>query len=165
VKYRGEIDELRDAGFEGFLKITYLVEAFVKQPPEVPGAFAVIRETVEIPWFTGAPNRFSQKASKRQCLDPQILQKRWVFGASLVYVGRSEPESRDNSLRKAVRHLCWPATDPNSPLKGPGSLIWYIPNAQELLVAWSTIPTLAEELLLSFQNRHGRLPFANTDAA
>ena len=155
---------LRRSGFHGFLKIIYLREAFVKQPPAEPGAYVVLRTEDAEPAFDGYPKRLS-RTHKKQKLDPAALKKRWVPGASLLYVAETEAGQRDHTLRDAIYHLCWPSTDPHNPLHGPGRLIWYVPNAQELLVAWSTEIRASAQLISLFHEHYGTMPFANERAA
>ncbi|HEX6393122.1 MAG TPA: hypothetical protein VFZ97_06745 [Acidimicrobiales bacterium] len=146
---------LREEGFRGFLPFSALASSGI---PDEPGVYVVLRRTGNEPAF-----RQSNPGGRFKGQDPTVtadlLQKRWVANAPVVYIGKATRllrrlrDFRDFGAGKPVGH--W-----------GGRLIWQLADADELVVAWKVTPSEepreAERSLLDrFRSRYGSLPFAN----
>lgn len=100
-------------------------------------------------WFKG----------KDPTVPHEALAANWVDGVEVVYIGKADQLKRrltqyaDFGEGKPVGH--W-----------GGRLIWQLPNADALLVAWKETPNrvpaeVEAELITAFRQAHGKPPFAN----
>ncbi len=152
-------------GFQGFTKLCFLQEAFLKQVPEQPGLFAILRKDDADPGFLELPEARALPPSAWR-IDTASLRSRWIVDASVLYLGEASQASREHSLRDAIRQLCWPSKHQTSPLTRHGQLVWYVRGSQEFEAAWCVAPTHSfDQLLEEFEGAHGAVPFANTSPA
>jgi hypothetical protein len=152
-------------GFRGFTKICFLTEAFLKQVPEEPGLFAILREQDASPEFLELPQARALPPSAWR-IDIARLKPRWITNTSVLYLGEASATSRDHLLRDAIRRLCSPSKHQTSPVTRHGQLVWYIRGSQEFEIAWCVTPSHSlDQVLEDFAGVHGSVPFANTPAA
>lgn len=147
-------DELRDFGFEGWVRFAELTS--INLPTE-GGVYVVYRTTSGPPTF-----RATNPAGRHKRRDPTVpverLTQRWIDDCSVVYIGKAT--SLAERLHAYRKHgLGQPAGH------WGGRLVWQCDDIDSALVAWT--PTLADpeaveaELLTMFEEAYGRLPFAN----
>ena len=149
---------LQKLGFKGFLSVKDL--RLRPRPPDVPtenGIYLVIRERSEYPEFLarGTGGLFKGK-------DPNVglyrLKPRWVDGALIIYVGRS------NDLRRRVGELINFGQRKRVGHRG-GRLMWQIADAEDFKICWKQMPNehQAESRMLGdfAQAHNGMQPFAN----
>lgn len=132
--------------------------------PERAGIYKVLRPNLEPPsflprspagWFKGKDPTVSQ----------DDLQKRWVPGAEIIYIGKAGGKSQDTTLRSRIKTLLdFGKGHPVS--HWGGRYIWQLKDADDLVICWETTgtddPSVVEKRLLEeFRNDYGMLPFAN----
>ncbi len=151
---------LERAGFLGFRTISELSATRCASAPESPGVYIVLRESAAQPSFlpVGTGGRFKRK-------DPNVpieeLQRKWVAGAAVVYIGMTTA-----TLRKRVGDYMRFGNGGAVGHYG-GRYIWQLADAQRLLVCWKvTTGDHAEgverDLLDEFRLQHDhQVPFAN----
>jgi hypothetical protein len=148
-------DRLRSEGFEGFVRVVALPPG-CSNVPATPGVYVVMRRSIEPPEFLDASvgGRFKQR-------DPtvasDVLQSKWVDGASSLYVGRTANlRDRLNLLARFGR---------GEPVgHWGGRYLWQLAEHDQLLVAWQeTADQVAREaeIVNEFHAMFGSLPFAN----
>ncbi len=158
---------LKDLGFDEFCSVKNLQNARREhRPPPCKGIYLVIRNRKDRPEFllkgTGGKIRRKDKNGKITCKDPNVdtgeLEKRWVKGALILYVGKSV------NLRTRIRQLIRFGDGKKSP-HGGGRYLWQIADAEDFKIFWKEVPNedqAESRMLESFARAHnGMLPFAN----
>ncbi|WP_068141005.1 PIN domain-containing protein [Limnochorda pilosa] len=147
--------EVEEMGFEGFVKVRRF-QRFDHIPPG-PGAYVVLRESAFPPEFlptspAGRPN------GKDPTLPVERLEKLWVEGTYLLYIGESK------NLPGRVKNLVRFAQGRPAP-HWKGRAVWQLKDHADLLVAWMhdevyhTVPY--RDVLQAFREAYGQLPFGN----
>ena len=100
-------------------------------------------------WFKG----------KDPTVSRDVLVANWVDGAEVVYIGKAD------RLKRRLRQYADFGAGKAAPHWG-GRLIWQLPAADALRVAWKETPgseprAAEAALLASFRRLHGKPPFAN----
>lgn len=148
-------------GFEGFIPLS-LVRSHLKEIPTKPGVYIVLRRGGSMPQF-----RKKSDAGWFKGLDPayplDVLQRKWVPGAEIIYVGKAGPGSR-RTLRRRISELVRFGSGEGIGHRG-GRAMWQLEGIWSAQVAWKVTgsdPRAAERSLLAeFQRRVAKLPFAN----
>lgn len=147
--------QLKTSGFSGFVAVRNLRNE-ISVVPEVTGVYVVLSQSVSKPAFSHVSTGGWFKGE-----DPTVLvdrlEKEWVPGSELLYVGSS------NNLRRRVTELLRFGGGAPIGHRG-GRLIWQIEDPDGLIVAWK--PTIdhkpaESEMLDDFFRHFERLPFAN----
>lgn len=127
--------------------------------PRLPGIYAVSYEA-------GRPKSWQIEScggwhkKRNPAVDPHRLNREWVDGTDIVYVGRT-----DRTLAKRIGEFA--RFGRGEPIgHWGGRLIWQLPHADLLMVGWIALDMgLATEresaLLAEFLEAFDRLPFAN----
>jgi len=165
------IQSLRAEGFVGFKNIKDLF-ASRSGIPEERGVYLVLylNRNQPHPKFAskGVGGFFKGKDPNESVT---VLDKKWIDGATVAYIGRS-----DSSIRERVSTLL--DFGQGKPVAHwGGRYIWQIQNYMELVVCWKTCSVvlcsdacsdksrcpnrMERELLEEFKAIHGRWPFAN----
>lgn len=146
-------------GFAGFVTFAALRADGFAGIPAAGGAYVVLHEDAGVPPFLSANpgGRFKGK-------DPTValteLQARWVPGAQVIYIGKA-----GNLRRRLWQYSRFGAG--RAVGHWGGRLIWQIPDADRLVVAWRQVAAaqspaaLESDLLHAFCAQYGSLPFAN----
>ncbi len=153
---------LAEAGFVGFVPFDELPLVDV---PTMPGVYVVLRPGAAMPvfleqspagWFKG----------KDPSVDVERLERKWVSGAGVVYIGKAGVEpSGGGGLRRRLgqyrRHGAGEAVG-----HWGGRFVWQLRDSAQLRVAWKVTSDLDSEdvesaLIADFVGVFGRLPFAN----
>lgn len=144
---------LEGAGFRGFVTFDALEPSTIS--PE-PGVYVVLRHADSRPTLLEVSVGGHFKG-RNPSVPVQVLDKRWVDGASVLYIGKA------TSLRTRLRQFR--EFGRGRPIgHWGGRYIWQIGASGELLVAWRQCPNPGAEegrLLRAFEARYGGLPFAN----
>jgi hypothetical protein len=136
-----------------------------KRLPEIPaecGVYVVVGNDQAEPAFIA---RSSAGWFKKQ--DPSYpvatLEKKWVRGTNVLYVGKAGPSSRC-TLRKRIDELVRFGSGKDVAHRG-GRALWQLKGIWGARIAWKTAsndPLSAERALIDeFEREFGRLPFAN----
>jgi hypothetical protein len=87
----------------------------------------------------------------------ELLQRQWVPGAPVIYIGKG-----DDLNKRIGAFIAFGAGKPVG--HWGGRLVWQIAESPRFLIAWRKCSKPREqekELLLEFEAQYGRLPFAN----
>jgi len=151
-----DIDEIKNAGFKGFKKMS---ELFLDNSmlPDTNGVYLVLNIDNRPGEFltVGSGGRFKDK-------DPNIsladLKSNWVDNTKVVYIGKA------TSLRTRLRQYFGFGQGKNIGHYG-GRLIWQIKYSKDLVVCWKSLTTNPREfeadLIQEFVKTYGCRPFAN----
>lgn len=166
MTYEEERKRLIDAGFAGFVAVRRLM-ADMSVVPNVPGVYALLRESSAAPTFLekGTGGFFKRK-------DPNVgiaeLESSWVEDSSIMYFGKAGGTDSTATLRERLGDYMKFGQGRPVGHKG-GRYVWQLADAKDLLVCWKTLdvavaePREVEKQLISdFKAEHGgRRPFAN----
>lgn len=142
----GTREALAIAGFQGFVP---LVGLRGQDLPSGRGIYVVLRSDP-----TPAPSFLSENLLGAYPVPD--LERRWVEGAEVLYIGKAEP-----GLRKRLG-----AFKPNRANHSGGRSIWQLAEASTLLACWREAPhddseDVEGDHLDAFVRAYGRRPFAN----
>jgi transcriptional regulator with XRE-family HTH domain len=148
-------DRLRSEGFEGFVRVTALPPR-CPNVPATPGVYVVVRRSGDPPGFLDASVGGHFKG-RDPSVATDLLQSKWVDGASTLYVGRT------GNLRDRLNLL---ARFGRSEAVGHwgGRYLWQLTDHDALLAAWQETADYVvreTELVDEFHAAFGALPFAN----
>ena len=151
------VNALKMDMFNGFVRVFNLRGEALKDIPDVPGVYMVLRGSVERPDFLvrGSGGYFKGK-------DPNVplseLCANWVEGANVLYIGKAK------SLRKRIsQYLRFGDGKPVS--HWGGRYIWQLADAPELIFCWMPVigdaDAVETEMICRFREHYGSRPFAN----
>jgi hypothetical protein len=154
--------ELSAAGFVGWVPFGELEASLASIPSQAHGVYLVQRERGSDPpaWVTPSPVGMTWRGDPTVSVDQ--LEANWVPGATVVYIGKA----KQHRLRKRLREFQHYGEGRNA-RHGGGRLIWQLPNAPSLRVAWRVLPNrldalaVESELISDFTALHSKPPFAN----
>jgi transcriptional regulator with XRE-family HTH domain len=149
------VADLRRRGFTGFVRVRRLPKGCPDVTAE-SGVYAVVRSSAAAPEFLdqSVGGHFKQADPT---VDLKELERQWVDGATVMYVGRG------GSLRKRIDLLARYSRGEPIAHQG-GRLLWQLADHDDLLVAWLPDPDPVArevELVDEFVDAYGSLPFAN----
>lgn len=156
------IPVLREMGFSGFCQIGTLRSERCAGIPAMPGVYIVLNSGSYRPQFLqkGTGGFFKNK-------DPNIsieaLERKWVPGSPIVYIGKAGGSKSKRTLQKRLREYAQFGSGLPVPHWG-GRLIWQLPDSENLDVCWrpyAEAASLETELLALHVAEFGALPFAN----
>lgn len=166
----GEIDDLRRAGFEGFISVSDLWKDS-SVIPDIKGVYMVVRTTDTAPVFLEkGKGGFFRGKNPNVSLD--ILHEKWVDDTCVVYIGQAggirnnkQPQSTLRSRLRQYLHF-----GQGKPVGHQGGCyIWQLEDAADLLFCWKPLPTddpgKVETAFISAFKKHygGQWPFANRE--
>lgn len=157
------IDYLKEIGFKGFKKISYLNDNFDVIPEQI-GIYIVIYDSNNAPEFliNGVGGFFKGK-------DPNIsiseLRSNWVDKAKVVYIGKAGTLTGKATLRSRLKQYLKFGQGKNIGHYG-GRLIWQLKNHLDLKICWLTFNEiepreLEKKLIDIFEYQNEKRPFAN----
>jgi hypothetical protein len=157
------IEEIREAGFTGFKKMSelYRDNSII---PAVKGVYLVLYVENKPPEFLteGTGGFFKGK-------DPNvpisILENNWVDDTIIVYIGKAGKEGSSATLKSRLKQYLGFGKGGNIGHYG-GRLIWQIKNSKDLIVCWKALSkddprTVESALIRDFYSKFSRRPFAN----
>jgi hypothetical protein len=159
------IDDLKAAGFKGFVTIGELRERGWSMIPKQMGVYVVARTSESAPKFlnVGSGGHFKGK-------DPNVsiveLLNNWVNGTCVVYIGKAGGKTSGATLQKRLGQYLRFGQGVRIEHWG-GRYIWQLEDAPELVVCWKPLaeeePAAVESQMISgFKAQHGgKRPFAN----
>lgn len=152
-----EITKYREEGFTGFVKVANLRLTSNIIPP-TEGVYVVLRATNDKPIFLeeGTGGHFKDRNPNVPIAE---LEKKFVGGSDTMYIGKA------TNLHKRLGQLLRFGAGANVGHWG-GRYLWQLADSDNLLIAWKeTYPSNSREvefeMLTTYRNEHGRLPFAN----
>ena len=149
--------ELEQRGFDGWISL--LGADSSPAVPALPGVYAVA-------YHLGRPAAWPKVScggwykGKDPTVSTARLEDEWIDGSDVIYIGKT-----DQTLRKRIKAFAGFGRGKAVAHQG-GRLIWQLPDPQHLMIGWLVIePSQATDeetkLLAEFEDRFGRLPFAN----
>lgn len=151
------IENIRAAGFEGFVTTTSLYENSCASVPLSQGVYFIIQKNNKVPSFLeiGSGGHFKGK-------DPNVpiskLQDNWVEGAVVLYIGKA------TDLNKRLRQYMSFGHGSNVGHWG-GRYIWQLSYSSDLLVCWKETQEDPREveyrMIQEFSRQFHMRPFAN----
>ena len=152
------------AGFEGFVPFT---EPRVTEPPMLPGIYVVLRPS-------SAPTSYLDHSvagwfkGNDPTADPAVLDKAWVEGTTIVYIGKANWGKSEDGLRRRLTEYRRFGAGKAVGHRG-GEHIWQLADHAELLVCWKVtddadVKALESRIIDDFEEHHERWPFANRKA-
>lgn len=157
------LEDIKDQGFVGFIKVSELIEDSSIIPHE-PGVYMVLYSETNEPTFLdkGTGGFFNDT-------DPNMpvpyLKQKWVNDTIVVYIGKAGGNGNKATLSKRLRmYLRFGQGKPVGHYGG--RLIWQIENSGELLFCWKTMMSgepknVEAELISEFVEYYKKRPFAN----
>lgn len=159
-----DVSLIADAGFKGFETFHFLWESKLKNVPEEPGVYMVVRSNLESPKFLQKSRAGPYKGN-----DPSLpiseLERVWVPKASVLYIGKAGGTGITQKLKRRLSKYVRTGFNKNAARRG-GILIWQIEDSANLQVCWKHVinqePKDVEgKLLQAFIGQYGKKPFAN----
>lgn len=148
--------------FAGFVTFERLLETWLSAVPKGGGVYAVLRELDAAPTFLER-NPGGRFKGRDPTASIAVLQSKWVESCDVIYLGKG-----DNLQRRLKEYADFGRGKPVG--HWGGRYIWQLADSADLTVAWKKCETgqsareLEAELLVSFQEEYGCLPFANLRA-
>ena len=162
---RWTVDGLKAEGFVGFRTIADLQSTGCGTlPSNAGGVYVVLRCCDTRPsWMTTSCGGHFK--DKNPTVSIQDLERAWVCGTPVVYIGKAGGTSSGSMLRARIKAYM------NYGMGHPvghqgGRYIWQLADNKALVICWRGIsngdPRLVEsQMLTDFAARFGKLPFAN----
>ena len=148
---------LVSGGFQGFVTVADLRSDRCATVPHDPGVYVVLLPSAVAKvsflrkstggWFKG----------KDPTVDAAVLRSKWVDGATVVYLGKS-----DDLHRRIRQFIDFGAGRPVG--HWGGRLVWQIARSEDLLLAWNAdqAPLARESTLIAeFVAEFGAMPYAS----
>lgn len=157
------IESMKSHGFHGFLSVREL-SMNKDLIPAQKGVYCVLRTKDTPPEFLEKGTGGYHKG-KEPNLPLTELQKNWISGTPVLYIGKAGSSSGKSNLRKRIHQYLRFGHGEDVGHYG-GRLIWQLKDAQDLLFCWKPIlsdePAVIEsEMINTFRNMYGDRPFAN----
>jgi hypothetical protein len=158
------IDDVRQDGFSGFVKISALQESGCSNVPDEPGVYLVLRPDAGPPKFLreGTGGRFKGTDPRAEIA---WLQSKWVDGVIVLNIGKAGGPGITENLKGRLRKYMRFGQGKNSGHSG-GRCSWQLRDSGDLLVCWKTTGSAAPRavekgLIAEFKLRYDKRPFAN----
>lgn len=158
------IENIRAAGFTGFVTVANLQATNCAEVPREQGVYMLLYPSTDTPAFLEInPTRavISRAGVRREPTVPiSILEGQWIIASPVIYIGKAGT-TLQKRLSKYMKHGMG-----KTEKHWGGRYIWQLRDSANLLVCWK--PTLDEEpaqvetaLIQSFKAQYGQRPFAN----
>jgi hypothetical protein len=147
------INQTNSYGFSGFIRVADLLKSNCADVPHSSGVYLVLRTGKNPPEFLTELEGYRFKGRKPTL---EILERNWLPEAQTIFIGKAE------TLKSRLRQYIHKSTGHSG-----GKLIWYLTDAQDLLICWKITPdlnpqTVESQLIQEFKTCHnGHQPFAN----
>jgi len=157
------IEEIREAGFTGFKKVSELFHDS-SSIPAIKGVYLVLYNDNKLPKFLtqGTGGFFKGK-------DPNMplsfLDNNWVNDTVVVYIGKAGKDGSSATLKSRLKQYLSFGKGKNVAHYG-GRLIWQLKNSRDLIVCWKELlnddpRTIESKLIKEFYSLYSQRPFAN----
>ena len=158
-----DIDQIKKAGFSGFIKMSDLLRSNAIIP-DIRGVYFVLYLSSNKPNFLkiGTGGHFK---GKNPNVSIEELNQNWVPDATVVYMGKAGGEDSNATLRSRLNQYLKFGQGKNIGHYG-GRLIWQIEKSEELVICWKPLPNdnprkIESEFIQDFISIYGQRPFAN----
>jgi len=157
------IEKFREYGFEGFMKISDLMETACADVPSVKGIYFVL--------LMGSKPKFLPKSTgghfkgKEPTVDINVLEANWVKNTFALYIGKAGGGTSRKTLRDRIKQYMRFGQGKNVGHWG-GRFIWQLTDSKDLLMCWKKLlegnpREFEKSLIAEFKTQYGKIPFAN----
>lgn len=157
------IEEIKSAGFKGFMKISELFND-TKVIPKTKGVYMVLNLDVKVVDFleVGTGGFFKQKNPN---VEIETLKQNWIEDSIVVYIGKAGGGDSKATLQTRLKQYLDFGKGKNIGHWG-GRYIWQLKNAQNLVICWKELPnedprSIEVKLIENFKSIFKNRPFAN----
>ena len=158
--------DLLAQGFVGFKTVRELRKSIIRSEElNQRGVYAVICQPNYKPTFID-PEKTRQNHNVITPWSLEKLQKKWVSGVEVLYIGIAGTDIKQCSLRRRITDLIRHSqgkTTKQGPHRG-GELLWQLKGSENFEVGYLPTKTAKKEetrLINLFYLKTGKLPFAN----
>jgi len=157
------IDEIKEAGFLGFKKMS---ELFIDSScvPKIRGVYLVLRPNLKKMEYLqiGTGGHFK---GKNPNVSIDELKSNWVENSFVVYIGKAGSQTSKATLNSRLKQYFGFGQGKNIGHWG-GRFIWQLKNSPDLIVCWKPLPsedprTFEGQLIKKFITEFSKRPFAN----
>lgn len=156
---------LEALGFEGFKSMEELMVGAKSQIPAQMGVYVILRESDLEPNFMeeGTGGFFKGKNPNVSITE---LCSNWVYGTSIVYIGKAGGTGSSATLNKRLSQYLRFGQGANVGHWG-GRYIWQLQDSRDLVVCWRKLSSnepreIEQQMIKEFKAQHsGKRPFAN----
>jgi len=153
-----DLEEFKEYGFKGFVKISELINNY-NLIPEERGVYLILKSDTPMPFLKIGNGGYFKK--KDPNVDIEILQQKWVENSQILYIGQAGGIRKgtwsNSTLRKRLKQYCKFGQGKAIGHLG-GRYIWQLQNNQNLIVCWLSLPEktidprgLENELICQFR--------------
>ena len=150
--------------FEGHRSVADLWQDRSAPIPRVPGVYMVCAPDGFRPTFleTSRGGHFKGRDPTMPIAD---LEKLWVTGTPILYIGQAGGGTSKRTLRIRIRELLDFRSGKPVGHWG-GRALWQIKGAEQFIISWRPLPvedprTVKARIIAKFKLRFGKRPFAN----
>lgn len=158
------IETLAEAGFQGFVTVREMMQINCAGAPREKGVYVIFYGSEALPTFLDL-SRGGHFKGRNPTVAVRTLEKAWIPGAKVLYIGQSGGGDSSGTLLTRLRqYMRFGSGEPVG--HWGGRFIWQIEEYGDLIVCWKTIPSgdpreVETEYIKQFVKRYGRRPFAN----
>ena len=157
--YQTMVDKLTELGFNGF-KTVGLLKDSCREIPKTQGIYVVLRKNGGKPEFLEIGTGGTHKEKTEPNVSIGILEKNWVAGTPVMYIGKAGAGRLRGRIREYMRF-----GSGNEVGHWGGRLIWQLADADDLIVCWCETEEdsrdVERKLIEKFTDEFGDRPFAN----
>jgi hypothetical protein len=156
--------KLIELGFEGFKTVRELMMS-CRDIPKAMGVYVVLREKNERPKIL-EKRPFDCLEEKYPSYSKTELEKEWVEGTQIVYIGKAGGFGQKTGLHKRLSTYIRFGKGKKA-AHGGGRSIWQLSDALDLVVCWRILSDeepccIESDMIANFCKKHdGKRPFAN----
>ncbi|MEO7866694.1 MAG: hypothetical protein ABIU54_03550 [Candidatus Eisenbacteria bacterium] len=158
-------ESLEAAGFVGFTAAVTVQLDRCERVPVERGVYVVLRDP-EYPVQFRAKSPAGHYRGVDPTLPVEILSKRWIEGATVLYIGVAPGTGVRALLQQRIKRTVRFGGGADIAHPG-GAALWQLEGSMQLRFAWKVLQEdprpFAAALLAEFVARHGRAPFAQDD--
>lgn len=157
------IEDIKSAGFEGFIKISELSND-TKVIPKIRGVYMVLNlDNQAIDFLEVGTGGFFK--NKNPNVEIEILNQNWIEDSIVVYIGKTGGLDSKATLQSRIKQYLDFGKGKNVGHWG-GRYIWQLKNAQNLVFCWKELPNedpraVEAKLIEDFKSIYKNRPFAN----
>ena len=128
------IEALTAAGFEGFVPVGDLARSGCMEVPVERGVYAIVREPADAPRIMPS-SQAGRYRGEKPTVKPEILEKKWVPGAVVLYVAAADGTGVRNQLQQRIKRMIRYGGGANIGAAA-GRYVWQLADHRKLKFAW-----------------------------
>lgn len=157
------IEQIKEHGFEGFIRISDLMNSDFNIIPRIKGVYLILNEQNE-PVFLN-DNVGGHFKDRNPTVSQLELQSNWVDNSVVIYIGKAGGGNSRATLNSRIKdYMKFGSGQPVG--HWGGRFIWQIDKHKNLTVCWKETPNddpreIEKDLIKTFVRIYGKRPFAN----